>query len=83
MGQDEFQHQVLQRLTAIETNGRYFKEGLEAIAQHSERITAVEASAKSAHRRIDGICAAAGLVGAAAGWVANFITSLWPKGGGH
>lgn len=83
MGETEFQQAVLQRLTAIETNQQYYAEGLQLIRQHGERITSVEASAKSAHRRIDGICAAAGLIGAAAGWVVNFVASLWPKGGGH
>lgn len=83
MSQEEFQRQVLQRLTAIETNGEYFAEGLKLIRQHGERITAVESSARSAHHRINGIYTTAGVIGGIAGALAQFFASLWSRGGGH
>ena len=54
----EFQQRVIERLTAIETNCKYFATGLELIRQHGERITVVEQSTKSAHHRISGVLAA-------------------------
>lgn len=87
MGQDEFQRQVIDRLARIETKQDATHETIVchavAIAAHSVDIAKVDASAKSAHKRIDGIYAAAGVIGAATGGLINFLTSLWPKNGGH
>lgn len=94
MGEKDFQSTVLDQLQAmqnrmavVETDVKYLVRSTErsqdTISQHSERITAVEQSAKSAHHRITGICATAGAFGAAAGAIANFIASFWPKGGGQ
>jgi hypothetical protein len=92
VGEKDFQTTVLEQLQAmqgrmavVETDVKYLVRNIEksqdVIAQHSERITAVEQSAKSAHHRITGICATAGAFGAAAGAVANFVASIWPRGG--
>ena len=81
MGDKTFEQEVLERLKAIETHGEYFAAGLETIKEHCERITATEESVKNAHKRIDGICATAGILGGMAGWITQLIASLWPKGG--
>jgi uncharacterized protein with GYD domain len=83
VGEQDFQHEVLSRLASIETHGQYYAEGLKEIREHSERITAVEQSAKSAHHRIDGIYCAAGAIGGIAGWLVDKLATLWSgKGGG-
>jgi uncharacterized protein with GYD domain len=79
LSEKDFQQQVLERLSAIETNGQYFSEGLKIIREHGERITAAEASSSSAHKRIDGIYLTAGMFGAVAGWVADFV-GKWSRG---
>jgi|GEM_PF-4707820 len=49
----------------------------------STQITHNTDSAKSAHHRIDSILWAVGILSGAAGAVANYIASIWTKGGGH
>ena len=78
MGEKDFQQEVIERLTVIETNARYFARGLEIIENHSERISRGEESLKSAHKRIDGICAAAGVAGGIVGGIVQIIAKLLP-----
>lgn len=79
LGENDFQQEVLSRLAAIETHGEYFAEGLKEIREHSERITAVEQSSKSAHHRIDGICKLAMAMGGAAALLVQGAAWLWEK----
>ena len=92
MGEKDFQSTVLDqlqtmqsRMAVVETDDKYLvrttEKSQDFISQHSERITAVEQNAKSAHHRIDGIYAAAGVVGGVAGWAMQYISSIWK--GGH
>lgn len=84
----DFQREVIDRLARIETKqdstAEAVSEHSRTISQHGERITVAEQSAKSAHHRINGIFATAGIFGGLAGTVANFIAAIWTKsGGGH
>ena len=85
MGERDFQEEVIDRLARIETkqdiHGETVAEQGKTISAHSISIEGTSNSVKSAHHRIDGICATAGLLGAVAGWAANFVASIWPKGG--
>ena len=83
MAEDDFQKRVLTELAEIKTHQGYFADGLKTIQEHSERIRGAEDSAKSAHHRIDGICATAGLLGSLAGGVVQLISWLMPTKGGH
>jgi len=82
LGEKDFQQEVIDRLARIETKQDAMAKTVECntttINQHSERITKVEESTKSAHHRIGGIYAAAGTLGALAGTV---VQAIWPKGG--
>ena len=85
MGEKDFQQEVIDRLARIETkqdaHAETVNEHSKIIASHSERITVNEQRAKSAHHRVDGIFLTAGMVGAVAGWVADFVTKIFGKGG--
>jgi hypothetical protein len=85
--QIDFQREVIDRLARIETKQDAttitVADHAKCITQHSVTIADVNSRARSAHHRIDGIFWGAGILGGAAGWVANFITSLIGKGGGH
>jgi hypothetical protein len=87
VSQDDFQREVIDRLARIETKQDATQitvaDNVKTIAKHSISIAEINASAKSAHHRIDGICATAGLLGGLAGTIANVITLFWPKSGGH
>lgn len=86
MSENNFEREMRDRLIRIETKQDYMIQTVdnhsEVINKHSERITKVEESTKSAHHRIDGIYLAAGLFGALAGTITNFFASIW-KSGGH
>lgn len=87
IGVNEFQQEVIDRLARIETKqdatAETVKQHTETINHHSIEITKNEQSAKSAHHRIDGIYATAGLIGGVAGFITKLIVDIWPKGGGH
>ena len=79
-----FTQEIVDRLARIETKQDATMEAVgkhgDVLAQHSVDIAKNDASTKSAHHRIDGIFATAGILGGAAGWMANFIAGIWPKG---
>ena len=79
MDEKDFQNQVLSRLASIETHGQYYADGLKEIREHSERITAVEQSSKSAHHRIDGICKMAVTLGGATALLVQGAAWAWEK----
>lgn len=80
-----FEREVLDRLITMETK----IDGITTqcpqcqikIDLHAIELATLTASSKSAHHRIDGVYYAAGILGALAGWIANFMSGLWGKGG--
>lgn len=87
MGEVDFQREVIDRLARIETKQDVMTitvaDHSKCITQHSIAIADGDSRSRSAHHRIDGILWGAGILGAIAGWVANFASSIWGKGGGH
>jgi hypothetical protein len=85
LGVNDFQQEVIDRLARIETKqdatAETVKQNTATINQHSIDITENRQSAKSAHHRIDGIFLTAGIVGAVAGWVADFVAKIFSRGG--
>lgn len=84
-----FEEEVIDRLARIETKQDSTMETVsdhsKTINSHSIIIAEVNASAKSAHHRIDGIFWGAGALGGIAGTLVNVFASFWSKtsGGGH
>ena len=81
MSEHDFQTEVIDRLARLETK---IDSTMETVADHGEKINdhsikieGVCNSAKSAHKRIDGIYCAAGVIGGIAGWIAEKIP--WGK----
>jgi len=78
----DFQQEVIDRLARIETKqdstAETVKQNTTTINQHSIEITENKQSVKSAHHRIDGIYATAGIIGGAVSFV---VQLFWPKGG--
>jgi hypothetical protein len=87
VGENDFEREIRDRLIRIETKQdttiEIVSEHTKTIGQHDRDIVRLDASTKSAHHRIDGIFVSAGAMGTAAGAIVQFITSIWPKGGGH
>jgi hypothetical protein len=87
MPEDNFQREVLDRLIRIETKQDDMIKTVDrhtgAITQHDKDIVRIDASAKSAHYRIDGIFWGAGIIGGVAGTVVNFIAAVLAKAGSH
>jgi hypothetical protein len=83
LGEKDFQQEVIDRLARIETKqdstAETVKQNTATINQHSIEITENRQSTRSAHHRINGIYASAGVVGGAVSFV---IQWLWP-GKGH
>lgn len=87
MSEKDFQSEIIDRLARIETK---LDATIETVTQqtqelkdHGTCITRLQESAKSAHKRIDCIYISAGMIGGAAGWVADKLLSIWSgKGGG-
>ena len=84
---EKFEREIIDRLARIETK---LDETISTVAtqtceikEQGTCITRLQESAKSAHKRIDGIYISAGCIGGAAGWLADKILSMWSgKGGG-
>lgn len=87
MPEDKFQREVLDRLIRIETKQDDVIKTVDVhsttIGQHDKEFVRIDAGQKSAHHRIDGIFWGAGVVGAVAGTVVNFIAATISKVGGH
>lgn len=87
MPEDKFQREVLDRLIRIETKQdemiKTVDDHSDSVKQHDKDIVRLDASTKSAHHRLDGIFAAAGIIGGVAGYITQLVVNLWPKGGGH
>ncbi|WP_371380920.1 hypothetical protein [Sporomusa aerivorans] len=85
MGEKDFQQDVIDRLARIETKQDTTMATVEdhskTLVQHGKDIVATDARARSAHHRVDSIFLTAGIVGAVAGWVAEFVAKLFGKGG--
>jgi hypothetical protein len=83
------EREVLDRLISIETKQDNMIDTVDdhskTISQHDKDIVRIDARARSAHHRIDGIFWGAGALGAIAGTLVNCFASLWSKtsGGGH
>jgi hypothetical protein len=81
LGVNDFQQEVIDRLARIETKqdatAKTVDLNTSTINQHSIDITENKQSTKSAHHRIDGIFLTAGMFGADAGWVADFVKKLF------
>lgn len=81
MSEKDFQQDVIDRLARMETKMdatmQTVAEQGKTLAQHSTLIEGVCNSAKSAHKRIDGIYCAAGVIGGIAGWLAEKLP--WGK----
>jgi len=85
--QNKLFREILDRVIGVETHQKIMLQSCptcqaEMIKQGKDLVD-VGSRAKSAHHRIDGLLWGASILGALAGWVVNFITSNWPKGGGH
>ena len=83
MGENDFQNEIIDRLARIETK---LDSTIETVTKQSDKldehgtcITRLQESTKSAHNRIDGIYISAGMLGGAAGWVADKILNLFGK----
>ena len=67
MAETSFEREVRDRLISIETKQDTMidlvNDHAKTISQHDRDIVRIDASTKSAHHRIDGICATAGLLG--------------------
>ena len=80
-----FQDDVIDRLARIEekqdATATTVCDHTKEIREQGLQVARVDESAKSAHKRIDGIYAAAAIVGGVAGWISQLLASIWPKGG--
>ncbi|MEN6566787.1 MAG: hypothetical protein ABFC57_10840 [Veillonellales bacterium] len=89
MPEKDFQREVIDRLARIETKqdatGETVKAHALTLSDHETRITRTEESTKSAHHRLNGILALAGILGSTAGAAVNWVIAVWSKtgGGGH
>lgn len=85
MSESDFRTAVMEQLATMRTDIKYLVKASDKNQDDIDEVKCVanhaDQSVKSAHHRIDGLFASAGLLGAAAGWAANFITSIWPKNG--
>jgi len=85
--QNSLFREILDRVIGVETHQKIMLQTCPTcqteLIKQGKDIVAIDASAKSAHHRIDGLFTAATALGGIAGWVANFVAEHWPKGGGH
>jgi predicted peroxiredoxin len=86
MPEHDFQKEVIDRLARIETKQdatmKTVADHCDDIREQGIKIATIEASSKSAHRRIDGIYITAGAIGGAAGWIVDKFLSLFQGRGG-
>lgn len=82
----DFESEIIDRLARIETK---LDSTIETVTEQTHElkeqgtcITRLQESTKSAHKRIDGIYISAGMIGGAAGWVADKLLSIWSGNGG-
>ena len=73
------QVETLQRVTAVETDGKYFKESLGSINLITQRVTVAEQSAKSAHHRVDGIYWGVAILVTILIAVEQAVVAIWAK----
>jgi hypothetical protein len=76
---NEGQVEILQRLTVVETDSKYYRESLKIISSHGEKIVEIDQRSKSAHHRISAIYFTACAIGSVIGYSINFLGS-WFKG---
>ena len=83
--QNKLFREILDRVIGVETKQNFMLQSCPTcqteLGKQGKEIVEIGARSKSAHHRIDGLLWGASILGALAGWVVNFISSNWPKGG--